>query len=360
MLPSERGATEQDDHLLNGHASDDHTESGQSSPPRGYLRRGLIARVVLLLSSVAIFLRLRGAPSLLALGRDHSLNADERHASQSEHHHQSSVSADKKLMLMQFNPHWECFKTEMNMNKCGKHVLPLVTRFLQDYDIDFAHIIEFASWYKPPDGWTMRCENGDGGEVGCMIWKSSRWAQIFPKLHCFFGYGRACNVMTFQKLSQPGEAVTIAGAHYPHFFTPDLRYRFQQTLHDAVARSRNVTSRVVLLADANARISEQSDEALLQDIGALDAGSHASSRSWLRNPWYQYRTCCYNIGYWRTYDRIAANFGDRPRLVKDEEYRRASKDYSEAPEFAHIGKPITWAKEAGAYHHPIIAELTYA
>lgn len=489
MVLSEEGPIGQDDRLLNSQAADCHAESSWLPLPRHLSWRGLGAGVVLLLLSVAAVLRVHGSSALSAFGRGHLLSAAERHVGRSDHHDNSSetadgwavgnsgescnvvcaasggscteqglyehnseadsqaeletiigrscnttydtswdlaadvpniglnsddgncfgsgsdralstfscaktsadkrvcwcsqvcssfstratcpatcfwggsgcqASGDKKLMLLQFNPHWECFNTDLNMNKCGNPVSHLVTRFLQDHDIDFANIVEFPRWYRPPAGWTMQCENGDGGETGCIIWKSSRWAQISLKTHCFFGHGRACNVMTFQRLSRPGDYVIVAGTHFPHLETPNLRSGFEKTVHAAIARFGNVTKRLVLLADANARPHQKSDEELMQGIGALRAGSHAKALPWLRNPWYEYNTCCYNIGYDRTYDRIAANFGGRPRLVKDKEYAHASKDYSKAPEFAQIGKPISWAKEKGAYHHPIIAELTYA
>ncbi|CAJ1423936.1 unnamed protein product [Effrenium voratum] len=120
-----------------------------------------------------------------------------------------------QIMLLQFNPHWECFKGP-NMEQCGNAVYGMVTRLLNQYQVDFANIVELPPTYKcllfsgmigvrplhisacsarlcrmpvrllslhifrltgvgriallrPPEGWAMNCRPGGGGETSCAL-----------------------------------------------------------------------------------------------------------------------------------------------------------------------------------------------
>jgi len=249
------------------------------------------------------------------------------------------------LMLLQFNPHWECFES-YNHGKCGIEIYKTITRFLHDHDIDFANIVDLPAEYRPPEGWKMNCNDGGGGDADCIIWKQTRWSWISPITNCYFGHGRACNVMTFERLGSHGDVVTVAGGHLPHGSRTSWYYEFLETVRQAIAASREVTRRVVLLADANAGLHEKSDEDLLMDLGV---GSRAMPRLW-----YNYRTCCNDNGFDGFFDRIAANFGKGLDLVKDSLYEELSQDYTTAPQFAWIEKP---SGQWGAFHQPVIARL---
>eukprot|EP00930_Biecheleria_cincta_P029186 TRINITY_DN20311_c0_g1_i1.p1 TRINITY_DN20311_c0_g1~~TRINITY_DN20311_c0_g1_i1.p1 ORF type:complete len:358 (-),score=44.91 TRINITY_DN20311_c0_g1_i1:473-1546(-) len=262
----------------------------------------------------------------------------------------TEVDASETITLLQFNPHWECFK-DANYHKCGLQVFQLITRFLQEHDVDFANLVMFAKWYSPPDGWGMKCWSGGGGDTDCIIWKSKSWEQISPKVDCWYGHGRACNVMTFQRLDRPDDKVTVVGAHFPH--APGGKWYgdyLGELRQSSSLATQTVTKRVIVLADSNAGLKQMPDRTLLEGIGALSQGQT------FHGLWYAYRTCCYDMGYQGFFDRIAANFGQKLEVVKDSDYRRQSQNYLHAPAFAQVTKPGTVSP--GAFHHPVLARLT--
>ncbi|CAJ1375769.1 unnamed protein product [Effrenium voratum] len=253
-----------------------------------------------------------------------------------------------QIMLLQFNPHWECFKGP-NMEQCGNAVYGMVTRLLNQYQVDFANIVELPPTYKPPEGWAMNCRPGGGGETSCIIWRNSSWEVIEPKTDCWFGRGRACNVMTFNNPNLTLK-VSVAGAHFPHGVDTGWYSEFLGVLRYNLEKSKSVTDKVIMLVDSNAGLHQEPDTQMLQKIGALSP--HTSQPEM----WYKYRTCCNNIGYHLFYDRVAANFGTHLDQVKDAYYGKQSADFHTTPWFAKVAKPNSAA--AGEYHQPLMARLS--
>jgi len=252
------------------------------------------------------------------------------------------------MMLLQFNPHWECFKPP-NDKKCGGAALALVTQLLQRHDVDFANIVELPNWYKPPKGWAMNCRDGGGGETTCIIWKSNAWEAIAPNTECWFGRGRSCNVMTFAHLASKLK-VTVAGAHFPHGAGTSWYNEYLGVLRMNLAKSKSVTDKVILLADSNAGLHQMEDYTLLTNTGVLLPNVKPPQM------WYSYRTCCNNIGYHGFFDRIVSNFGTHLGLVEDDAYKKQSNGYKATPFFAKVNLPntATW----GEFHQPILGYLS--
>lgn len=252
------------------------------------------------------------------------------------------------MMLFQFNPHWECFKPQ-NAEGCGRHAMALVTELLQRHDVDLANVVELPESYKPPKGWSMNCRPGGGGETTCIIWRSNRWEVIGPSTECWFGRGRSCNVMTFEHVASKFK-VTLAGAHFPHGAGTSWYSEFMGILGMNLHKSKNVTEKVIILADSNAGLHQKSDFSILTETGVLLPNVKAPQM------WYSYRTCCNNIGYHGFFDRIIANFGSKLELVKDEVYEKQSNGYKSTPAFARVNLPNsgTW----GEYHQPILGYLS--
>eukprot|EP00435_Cladocopium_sp_Y103_P009738 s282_g2.t1 len=267
------------------------------------------------------------------------------------------------MMLFQFNPHlgrhWECFKPQ-NAEGCGRHAMALVTELLQRHDVDLANVVELPESYKPPKGWSMNCRPGGGGETTCIIWRSNRWEVIGPSTECWFGRGRSCNVMmlgyawavsvlaaTFEHVASKFK-VTLAGAHFPHGAGTSWYSEFMGILGMNLHKSKNVTEKVIILADSNAGLHQKSDFSILTETGVLLPNVKAP----------QMWTCCNNIGYHGFFDRIIANFGSKLELVKDEVYEKQSNGYKSTPAFARVNLPNsgTW----GEYHQPILGYLSLA
>lgn len=260
------------------------------------------------------------------------------------------LDASETITLLQFNPHWECFKGA-NYHKCGLHVFDLITRFLYTHDVDFANIVMFPESYRPPDGWSIKCRSGGGGDTDCIIWKSKTWEQANPKVDCWYGHGRACNVMTFQRHDRDFDKVTVVGAHFPHAPGTQWYEDYLGQLRRSVLESSTVNQRVVLMADSNAGLKQMADRTLMEGIGALSQDKSFHSL------WYDYRTCCYDNGFYAFFDRVAANFGRKLEVIKDEEYQAQSQNYLKAPAFAEVTKyPGTWIP--GAFHQPVLARVT--
>jgi len=253
----------------------------------------------------------------------------------------------KGMTLLQFNPHWECF-SPVNLQSCGNQAFGVISGLLQRHQVDFANIVELPTSYQPPKGWAMSCRPGGGGDTTCLIWKADTWEVIGPGTECWFGRGRACAVMTFQHLGTDLK-VTVAGAHFPHGAETGWYSEFLGVLHFNLDKSRNVTDKVVVLADSNAGIHQKSDISLQAGMGTL--------RPHVKAPtvFYKYRTCCNNVGYRGFFDRILANFGSSLALIEDGPYQGQSGGYTMTPAFARISLPSGAA--AGEFHHPVLARL---
>eukprot|EP00439_Symbiodinium_sp_Y106_P019948 s2049_g2.t1 len=194
--------------------------------------------------------------------------------------HKANTSAHNStaLTMLQFNPHWECF-IPANMETCGRNVFGLIDRLLQNHSTDFANIIEpwlfgsdlsgpylvllpaaeLPSSYRPPKGWQMACRKGGGGDTACILWRSLVWEVVQPHTECWWGNGRACNIMTFQNVRVSDLKVTVLGAHFPHGAGSGFYQDFVGTLRWNLKKSKNTTDKVILLADSNAGLHEKSD-----------------------------------------------------------------------------------------------------
>lgn len=247
----------------------------------------------------------------------------------------------KGMMLFQFNPHWECFKPQ-NAEGCGRQAMALVTELLQRHNVDLANVVELPESYKPPKGWSMNCRPGGGGDTTCIIWRSNKWEVIGPSTECWFGRGRSCNVMTFEHVATKFK-VSLAGAHFPHGAGTSWYSEFLGILGMNLHKSKNVTEKVIILADSNAGLHQKSDFSILTETGVLLPHVKAPQM------WYSYRTCCNNIGYHGFFDRIIANFGSKLELVKDEVYEKQSNGYKSTPAFARVNLP-----KSGTWGHGLV------
>lgn len=265
-----------------------------------------------------------------------------------KHKVNTSIHNSTALTMLQFNPHWECF-IPVNMGTCGRNVFGLIDRLLQNHSTDFANIIELPSSYRPPKGWQMACRKGGGGDTACILWRSLVWEVVQPHTECWWGNGRACNIMTFQNVRVRDLKVTVLGAHFPHGAGSGFYQDFVGTLRWNLKKSKNTTDKVILLADSNAGLHEKSDVGILEDLALLPPHTRVPTL------WYDYRTCCYNIGFRAFFDRVGANFGKKLDLIRDDEYRALSGDFRHAPPFAQVNFPNSNA--LGAFHHPILAHL---
>ena len=54
-----------------------------------------------------------------------------------------------------------------NCVRCGTPVMSLITKLLERHDVDFANVVELPESYQPPDGWSMHCRPGGGGDTTC-------------------------------------------------------------------------------------------------------------------------------------------------------------------------------------------------
>lgn len=261
------------------------------------------------------------------------------------------------LHLLMWNPHWQCFAWDQhNCTSRAENALGLA---LEASDADFATIVELGddSYLSPSrfTSLTSKC----GRDLVTLIHNERRWRPAFnASLGCMIGLpneDRPFVVQTYERILNPYERVTIAGAHYPH---PDvgiteednLAYRkgaHAEHLREALKKERAITGveQVVLIADTNAWDWVDNREVM----ETLGVGPRAWHPAYLGTTLS--RTCCYDVGFpsWGTFDRIIANFG--------KEMTTSVLFEDTIPSWAEQVHEVGGQVRKGAFHKPVVGML---
>jgi len=212
------------------------------------------------------------------------------------------------IVALQWNPHWECFASFANRNVCAAPAKTLADNMLLEYGVDFASFIELEdSSYQPPAPYRLlggrTCGKGHS-DWATIAYDSSKWA---PEGGLDSGClptasstdARAYAVQRFTSLV-PGGAVagvTVAAAHFPHYYAPAIAFMGEQL--------RQGDGRFILMADTNL-ISADTDAHLYSQLGF--SGSLPVSSE-------LFNSCCANSNFPKayTFDRILSNLdGQNP------------------------------------------------
>mmetsp|Transcript_78983 Transcript_78983/g.164056 ORF Transcript_78983/g.164056 Transcript_78983/m.164056 type:complete len:399 (-) Transcript_78983:344-1540(-) len=229
----------------------------------------------------------------------------------------SGVAPNVSLVMLQWNPHWQC--AAWDQNNCSNHVRELVDSWLVEHDIDFANIIELgAEPYDPPKGWGKLRANCSHDDT-TLIYNQDRWTPVegdarLASEGCMALHDRPFVLQTFQEssglligsnASNASSKVVVVGAHFPHpplLYMPLLEQNIVE-LRTAIAAAVNASDqgRVILIADTNEGnpIPSTSIREYLQLPGLKTVSTDLEF------------TCCYDIdfGMGATFDRIISNFG---------------------------------------------------
>jgi len=154
-----------------------------------------------------------------------------------------TVFNGSSLNLLQWNPHWQCFKD----SSCEANVHRLAVERLQAFQIDFANLIEYDMAWQPPQPW-RRILHTCGVDVVMLVYDSSRWelpdSGASGSKGCIVPRGRPYIIQQFNgKYSSP---VIVVGAHYDHCAPSG-------NLPASVSRTMQKTGvrQVILIADTN-------------------------------------------------------------------------------------------------------------
>eukprot|EP00445_Apocalathium_hangoei_P019171 CAMPEP_0203906318 /NCGR_PEP_ID=MMETSP0359-20131031/47960_1 /ASSEMBLY_ACC=CAM_ASM_000338 /TAXON_ID=268821 /ORGANISM="Scrippsiella Hangoei, Strain SHTV-5" /LENGTH=355 /DNA_ID=CAMNT_0050830939 /DNA_START=1 /DNA_END=1068 /DNA_ORIENTATION=- len=258
-----------------------------------------------------------------------------------------------QFQLLQWNPHWQCFV--WNQNNCSTHVESQLNEWLEEYDVDFANAVEIVdSNYTTPKAWSV-LRTSCGPDRVALIYNNLRWRALegngtFQSAGCMEEDDRPYIVQVFESLnstligsnsSNSSERLVVVGAHFPHPAGPSLPLSADQTdgLKNSIAGVVNGSGeqRVILIADTN----------------EYSIVPNTAIREYLRLPTLKTvgtdleNTCCFDYGFFMSFDRIITNFGGHMRtkvLMQPP-----------LPNWAQQVQEVTFKR--GAFHLPVLGTL---
>eukprot|EP00929_Paragymnodinium_shiwhaense_P089193 TRINITY_DN49391_c0_g1_i2.p1 TRINITY_DN49391_c0_g1~~TRINITY_DN49391_c0_g1_i2.p1 ORF type:complete len:460 (+),score=89.73 TRINITY_DN49391_c0_g1_i2:179-1381(+) len=265
------------------------------------------------------------------------------------------------LNLLQWNPHWECFKD----SNCSAGAKAALNELLVARDVDFANLVEFEEGWTAPTGW-QAVRKTCGVDTTLLIYNSERWRPLRGGVveasfdGCLErnenGDDRPFAGQVFEAANASLDlGVLVVGAHYPHVGFYEMGTAgLAESVQKALAAT-NCTA-VIAIADFNVDLSKSwavpesldgagSSEKLLEDVGA-PGGSDAVVSSELQ------KTCCANDGFSYTFDRVISNFG---RAMDTTMLFHNPSDETTIPSWAVINS--TEIGHASEFHKAIFGKL---
>ena len=207
------------------------------------------------------------------------------------------------ISALQWNPHWQTSR------RAGDRVTQDLNRFLAEYSVDFANMIEYTDrgaskvmGTSPDLGKYAMIDSRRGEQDVCskdkiaLLYDSTRWTPTGEAgMGCTEnGNNRPYIAQTFTSISS-GEKIAVIGAHWPHYSVAD---QMKQAIDALGCTGCNV----VFMADTNLPLS-YAETQISEKMGLGTVGVDAQSSD------ENFKSCCSNDGFVNNIDRIITNFG---------------------------------------------------